>query len=162
MCVYIHVPSYLWANCVHVAPHFLFFPNFSRFIIHCCWLYKDLILVDQTYQQYLCPMTEVGGLSAMQHGLPKSTGYQDPTWLTPTHLLRTVIANCEVECILRAKHSPVTCQAKIGVSKEISCWFWLKVGQTCSGQSPWMKRAQIAKAVQEWNSSENSACRFLT
>ena len=36
---------------------------------------------------------------------------------TDTHLLRIVIAKCELECIIQAKHSPVTCQDGIGSAK---------------------------------------------
>ena len=47
-----------------------------------------------------------------------------------------------------------TCQEQIWGPKKSSCSLWLKVGQKCSGQSLWMKRAQITTAIQEWKSVE--------
>ena len=47
---------------------------------------------------------------------------------THTHLLRMAIANCEVECILRAKNSSVAWKDWKGCQKKSSCSFRLKVG----------------------------------
>ena len=56
---------------------------------------------------------------------------------THTHLLRMVIANCEVECILRAKNSSVTWNDWTWCLSETSCSFWMLA-----------EMAQIAKTVQ--------------
>ena len=75
---------------------------------------------------------------------PKGSCYLvEPTWVT--HLLRLVIANCEVECIVRAKNSSVTWNDWTRFSKEnlmlvlTECWLkW-------SCQSPWRKGSDWKK-----------------
>ena len=65
--------------------------------------------------------------------------------ITNTHFLRMVIANCEVEYIVRAKNSSVTWKDWTRFSKEILMLLLTECWLKCSCQSPWMTRFRLRK-----------------
>ena len=74
-----------------------------------------------------------------------SCHFVEPTWVA--HLLRMVIVNCEVECILRAKNGSVT---------------WVFDGKPHARSECWLKWFRLRKPYKSRNNQKNdsSTCRF--
>ena len=74
--------------------------------------------------------------------------YLTHTHHTPTHLLRTVIANSDVECILRAKNTPIKPDRKGSMTRSEKDWNVTYPSEPNRSPSIDSWEIQIAKTVQ--------------